>query len=277
MKNSKRNIVAIVALAALLSACSGDDGAIGPQGPQGETGAQGPQGDTGSQGDQGPTGSFGAYTIEVTNITHGQPMAPSAIILHEPGFNGFVAGEAASLGIETLAEGGSPDMLISEAQDATQFLDATTTAGINPPGETTALTTFLVPELDIDNVRITVASMLVDTNDAFIGVDAHDISNMTVGQQMTVFALIWDAGTEANLETSSTMPGPAATEAGGGGAGAGFDAARDDLIDAVRIHAGVVTSANASDASREGLSTSVLDQSDRFDSVGAKVVITRTR
>jgi hypothetical protein len=204
-------------------------------------------------------------------------MAPSAIIVHEPGYHAFASGQTASLGLENLAEGGSPDLLISEAQDAVQFLDAISTPGINGPGGSTDDMTVLVPELDIDNVRLSVATMLVDTNDAFAGINAKDISNMTVGESVTFMAPVWDAGTEANTETAATMPGPAATAAGGGGAPAGFDATRDDLIDAVRIHAGVVTSANASDASMEGLATSVLDQSDKFDNPGAKIVITRTR
>lgn len=286
MKNSRMKILAIATSALLLAACSGDDGAAGPAGaqgpagPQGAAGAQGPQGpqgEQGQQGGQGPNGGFGAYSVQVTNLTHGQPMAPTAIVVHEPGYNMFVSSQAASLGLESLAEGGSPSMLISEAQDSIWFLDAVNTDGINPPGATTTVTTVLVPELDIDNVQLSVATMLVDTNDAFAGFNAKDISNMAVGESRTFLAPVWDAGTEANLETASTMPGPAATAAGGGGASAGFDAARDDIIDAVRIHAGVVTSENANDPSMEGLSTSVLNQSDRFDNPSARITITRTR
>lgn len=87
----------------------------------------------------------------------------------------------------------------------------------------------------------------------------------------------WDAGTEANTETAATMPGPAASAAGGGGEAAGYDVVRDDLADAVRLHQGVVTSANADDPSREGLSTSVLTEAHRFDFPTSRVVITRTR
>lgn len=286
MKNSTLKILSVAAIAVILSACSGDDGedgATGPQGLQGPAGPAGPQGGDGGdgsqgpQGPQGPSGGFGAFNVTVTNLTHGQPMAPSAIIVHEPGYNAFMSGTPASLGLENLAEGGSPMMLIGEAQDAVQFLDAQPSAGINGPGATTQVVTVLVPELDLDNVRLSVATMLVDTNDAFAGINSKDISNMEVGASMTFIAPAWDSGTEANTETAATMPGPAASAAGGGGEAAGFDAARDDLVDAVRIHAGVVTSANAADPSLEGLSTSVLDQSDKFDNPTARIVITRTR
>ena len=280
MNNMKLKILAVTLSAVLLTACGGDDGDTGPQGPtgaQGEAGVQGVMGDQGAQGEQGPNGGFGAYSVVVTNLTHGQPMAPSAIVVHEPGYNMFVSGEPASLGLENLAEGGSPELLIGEAQDSVWFLDAVNSAGINGPGSATSVTTLLVPELDIDNVRLSVATMLVDTNDGFAGINAKDISNMAIGDTMTFTAPVWDSGTEANTETAATMPGPAATAAGGGGAAAGFDAARDDLVDAVRIHAGVVTNENSVDTSMEGLASSVLDQSDKFDNPAARIVITRTR
>lgn len=267
-------------MAVLLTACNGDDGeagVAGPQGAQGPTGAEGPAGPQGPTGDQGPVGGFGAYSVSVTNLTHGQPMAPSAIIVHEPGYNLFMAGQPSTLGLENLAEGGSPAMLIGEAQNDLAFLDAVNSDGINGPGGTTDIITVLVPELDMDNVKLSLATMLVDTNDAFAGVNAKDISNMAIGETRVFIAPVWDAGTEANTETAATMPGPAASAEGGGGAAAGFDAARDDLIDAVRIHAGVLTKENATDPSLEGLSTSILDQSDKFDNPGAKIVVTRTR
>lgn len=283
MNTSKLKILGVALTAVLLTACSGDDGETGSSGPQGAegpigvAGPAGPAGPTGDQGLQGPVGGFGAYSVTVTNLTHGQPMAPSAIVVHEPGYDIFVSGQPASLGLEELAEGGSPALLIGEAQNSIAFLDAVNSEGINGPGGTTDITTVLVPELDMDNVKLSVATMLVDTNDAFAGINAKDISNMALGESRTFLAPVWDSGTEANTETAATMPGPAATGAGGGGAAAGFDAARDDLVDAVRIHAGVVTKENADDPSMEGLSTSILDQSDKFDNPGARIVITRTR
>lgn len=224
-------------------------------------------GDGEQGGPQGPIGGFGAFNVTVTNLTHGQPMAPAAIIVHEPGYYAFASGLPSSLGLENLAESGSPAMLISEAQDAVQFLDAVASFGINGPRMTTEFNTVLVPEFDLDNVRLSVATMLVDTNDDFAGISAKDISNMAVGESMMFTAPAWDAGTDANTETADSMPGPAA----------GFDAVRNDLMDAVRNHAGVVTNMNASDPSMEGLASFILNQTDRFDNPPARIVITRTR
>ena len=168
-------------------------------------------------------------------------------------------------------------MEIEEAMDSTDFLDAQNSGGILGPKTSSDMFTLVVPELDADDLRLTVTTMLVNTNDAFTGLNAADVSNMSVGDSKTFMTVTWDAGTEANTETAATMPGPAAGAAGGGGEAAGYDPVRDDLADVVRLHTGVTTNANATDPSREGLATSVLTEGHRFDFPTSRVVITRTR
>ena len=282
MNMNKLSLALLPLIAVLATGCGGDDGdngATGPAGSAGVNGTDGTNGSDGANGVDGTNGNLAIFTVQLTNLTYGQPFSPAAIVLHEPGFNTFIDGESASIGLEHMAEGGDPAGLMSEALAATQYLDAVTTGGATPPKSTGAMSTLLVPLLDIDNLRISFTTMLVDTNDAFTALNAADISNMTVGQSMSFMAPTWDAGTEANTETASTMPGPAASAAGGGGASAGFDAARDDLFDLVHFHRGVVTNANAnaSDGSKEGLSTSVLTEADRWDNPTARIVVTRTR
>ena len=280
MNINKISLALLPLIAVLASGCGGDDGndgAVGPAGPAGMDGANGADGSNGSNGADGTNGNLAVFTVQLTNLTYSQPFSPAAIILHEPGYNAFVDGDAASLGLEQLAEGGNPAEVMAEALAATQYLDAVATSGATAPRSIGAMSTLLVPLLDVDNLRISFTTMLVDTNDAFTGINAADISNMTVGQSVSFMTPTWDSGTEANTETASTMPGPAAGAAGGGGASAGFDAARDDLFDLVHFHPGVVTSANASDSSKEGLSSSVLTEADRWDNPTARIVITRTR
>ncbi|MHC6647990.1 spondin domain-containing protein [Alteromonas sp. HB246098] len=282
MTNPIVKLSTLLMLSALLAAC-GDDGDTGPQGPAGPQGEAGIDGQDGADGEDGADGQDGingnsaVYTVQITNLTYSQPFAPAAVILHEPGFHSFSEGEPASMGIEIMAEGGDPSMVISEAAESTDFLDALSSEGILGPRSMGAELTLVVPELDADNLRLTVTTMLVNTNDAFTGLNAANVSNMAVGDIKTFMTVTWDAGTEANTETAATMPGPAASAAGGGGAAAGYDVVRDDFADAVRLHQGVVTSANANDPSREGLSTSVLTEAHRFDFPTSRVVITRTR
>ena len=279
MNNAITKLSTLLMLSALLAAC-GDDGDTGPQGPagpQGEAGIDGQDGADGEDGQDGINGNSAVYTVQITNLTYSQPFAPAAVILHEPGFYSFEEGEPASMGIEIMAEGGDPSMVISEAIESTDFLDAQNSGGILGPRSMGAELTLVVPELDADDLRLTITTMLVNTNDAFTGVNAADVSNMAIGDAKTFMTVTWDAGTEANTETAATMPGPAAGATGGGGEAAGYDAVRDDLVDAIRLHQGVVTSANANDPSREGLSTSVLTEAHRFVFPTSRVVITRTR
>mgnify|MGYP001293810338 CR=1 FL=1 len=279
MKNPIVKLSTLLILSALVSAC-GDDGDTGPQGPagpQGETGVDGTDGQDGADGQDGVNGNSAVYTVQITNLTYAQPFAPAAIVLHESGYHAFAEGEAASMGIEVMAEGGNPAMVIEEAMDSTDFLDAQNSGGILGPKTSSDMFTLVVPELDADDLRLTVTTMLVNTNDAFTGLNAADVSNMSVGDSKTFMTVTWDAGTEANTETAATMPGPAAGAAGGGGEAAGYDPVRDDLADVVRLHTGVTTNANATDPSREGLATSVLTEGHRFDFPTSRVVITRTR
>ncbi|MBA6349324.1 MULTISPECIES: spondin domain-containing protein [unclassified Colwellia] len=283
MNINKISLVLLPLIAVLATGCGGDDGSngtagqAGAAGTAGTAGVDGTDGTNGADGTNGTNGNLAVFTVQLTNLTYSQPFSPAAIILHEPGYHAFIDGEAASLGLEQLAEGGDPTELLAEALAATQYLDATTTDGATGPRSVGTMSTLVVPLLDVDNLRLSFTTMLVDTNDAFTGLNAADISNMTVGQSMSFMAPTWDSGTEANTETATTMPGPAAGAAGGGGASAGFDAARDDLFDLVHFHRGVVTNANANDESKEGLSTSVLTEADRWDNPTSRIIVTRTR
>ena len=81
---------------------------------------------------------------------------------------------------------------------------------------------------------------------------------------MKLTARAYDTGTEANTESADTVPGPAA----GGGAQEGFNAARDDVRDAVFVHAGVITA-------DDGLTSSTLSFTNRWDNPVMQVEIER--
>ena len=118
-----------------------------------------------------------------------------------------------------------------------------------------------VVEADLADSFISVATMLVNTNDGFTGVNAMAIGEMAVGDTQTVRSIVYDAGTEANTETAGTIPGPA-------DGGEGFNQVRDDRADQVTMHSGVVSN-------DDGLAGSVLDEQHRFDNPAAMIMITR--
>jgi len=198
------------------------------------------------------------YEISVTNLTNNQPFSPPVAVLHGRIYHAWQDGGAASTALEMLAEGGDGSALLDDARTDKSVAD--TDAGTSPIGPG-ATQTFSVMSKKDSQRRITLATMLVNTNDGFTGVDGLDVSKLKIDETMTVLVGAYDAGTEANTETADTVPGPAA-------GGEGFNAARDDLVDRVTVHAGVVTQ-------DDGLSTSALDVSHRFDNPVARIVVTR--
>ncbi len=196
-----------------------------------------------------------SYQLVVSNLTYAQPMSPVAVVLHDEGAL-WAIGESASLELETLAESGDNTSLL--AQDI--VLAGQSGAGLIMPGMSETIDISIV---DNEPSYLSLATMLVNTNDAFTGINAMQLSNLAVGESISVTTSSYDSGTEKNTEALATIPGPAS-----GGQGEGFNEMRDDS-DKVAMHSGVVTV-------DDGLSTSALTQAHRFDNPTLKITISRT-
>ena len=194
-----------------------------------------------------------SYEVSVTNLTYGQPMSPIGVALHSEG-QLWMVGESASAELEQMAEGGDNSALL-----ALSVVNASA-SGDAPfgPGATQTVTVTIE---DTTDSKLSLVSMLVNTNDAFTGLNAIDLASLAAGDSWTGYAGVYDAGTEANSEMAGTIPGPI-------DGGTGFDAARDD-VDFVAMHPGVVSM-------DDGLATSVLTQAHRFDNPAVYITITRT-
>ncbi len=203
---------------------------------------------------QAPLVTAKFYRIDATNLTNNQPMSPLAVALHQNG-SFWMLNEVASVALETLAEGGDNSLLLSES-----FVGSSVSgSGILAPGDIQSATV----NIDIQGtLYLSVATMLVNTNDAFTGISRLDVTNMMVGESIELNSKAYDSGTEANSEAMGTMPGPA-------DGGEGFNAIRDD-DDFVSVHRGVVTI-------DDGLPTSRLNESHRFDNPVIKITVTRTQ
>ena len=59
-----------------------------------------------------------AYEVTITNLTDGQPLTPPLIATHRRPIHVFEVGEAASLGIQELAENGNLAPLLGALEDA---------------------------------------------------------------------------------------------------------------------------------------------------------------
>lgn len=198
-----------------------------------------------------------SYEVAVANLTASQPLSPLAVALHGDGYAMWSIGASASSGLEQMAEGGDNTELLAEAGSATDGV--TSGNGLILPGQSDTL---IIEADQASDLALSLASMLVNTNDAFTGLNARSVASMAVGAVQTVNLRVYDAGTEANSESAATIPGPA-------GGGEGYNPLRDDN-DAVRGHSGVVTNA-------DGLSSSALSEAHRFDNPVARVTITRLK
>jgi len=199
-----------------------------------------------------------SYELTLSNLSSNQPLSPLAVAIHGSSYSAWSIGEASSLGLEHLAESGDGTIFLTEATNAGAFTTAAG-AGLILPG---ASETLGVETIVSDDLNLTVATMFVNTNDAFIGRQGLKLADLTLGEEMTFFLPIYDAGTEANSELAGTIPGPA-------DGGEGFNAVRDD-VNVVSRHPGVVTN-------EDGYADSILDSSHRFDAPGAKLVLKRTQ
>jgi len=198
------------------------------------------------------------FRISVTNLTANQPLSPLAVIAHKDTYHAFMDGQPASSGLEILAEGGDNSTLLAAAEADSAHLDSNSGSGAIGPGATSSVE---VSVTEGSMAHLSLVSMLVNTNDGFTALNAYDVSGLTLNQSQSMMLPAWDAGTEANSEASGTIPGPA-------DGGEGYNAARDDLVNFVAIHRGVISA-------DDGLNSSILDESHRFDNPVARVMIER--
>lgn len=198
------------------------------------------------------------YTVSVANLTANQPMSPLAVLVHNSDFQLFEVGHSASVALEHLAEGGSNAELIAMMNDDDNIDQGISGNGLLLPGASDEVTISINPNRF---GYLSVASMLVNTNDAFVGEAGLPLKSLAVGESYIMNMNVWDSGTELNDELAATIPGPA-------GGGEGFNADRNDSSDMVAFHTGVISQ-------DDGLTDSALSANHRFLNPGAKVTITR--
>lgn len=187
----------------------------------------------------------GTFTITVENVSgaHGALMTPIAPVFwaaHDDSFSLFTAGSPDNgMGLETLAEDGSPADLVASHTGAAGILAlGASTAVDERPGEDGASMpgehfSFEVTP-DADHPYLTIAAMVVESNDAFVAFPStgmrlldmtgapRDAAELEAG--IATMLGVWDAGTEANQ-----VPGVGADQPIRGGGGTGADDPQDSV------------------------------------------------
>ena len=164
------------------------------------------------------------YQVSITNVTRGVSFTPILAITHKAGSPLFTLGAPASSELAAIAEGGATGPFKDALFASGIAMDAASSSGLLAPGATASL----IVKADGDFDYLTVAAMLLPTNDGFIAVNGMKLPDGK--KTATVFSPAYDAGSENNDESCASIPGPLCNgEAFSDGQGEGF----------VHIHAGI--------------------------------------
>ena len=205
------------------------------------------------------------FQVTLTNLTAGQPLSPAAVILHDRQWHSFETGQPASSELEHLAEAGDNSHLLDTASMDEAVYLAESGSGIIAPGHYESFQV-QASENNLGTLSLSVLSMLVNSNDAIVALNGAALDTLEINESTSFELLTYDSGTEANTETADTIPGPAAE----GGDREGYNSQRDDVRDAVYVHAGVITH-------DDGLNTSTLSEMHRWDHPAVMLRVERIR
>ena len=194
------------------------------------------------------------YEVTVTNLTRGQRFTPVLVATHEDGFHLFQLGQPASPQLKTLAEEGNTGPMVALLSNMPTVIGEVVSSPPPPPldrltgpGKSIILIVRGGGRFD----RISVAAMLIPTNDAFFAVDGIPLPRSE--RPTTVFVPAYDAGTERNDELCSSIPGPGfmecVTPSNPSGDGGGAQVNQGEGF--VHIHAGIHGIGNISPAMRD--------------------------
>lgn len=146
-------------------------------------------------------------TLETMDGGVAVPLSPGVYAVHSGMAHLFTPGEAASDGLEALAEDGMPGDLAEEVADADGVLDSgafTTPTGSDEhaplrPGDTYEFS--VEAGADADSA-LSLATMFVQSNDLFYAPEPGGVSLFEDGEpvegEVTSSVRLWDAGTEKN-------------------------------------------------------------------------------
>ena len=196
------------------------------------------------------SGATATYRVTIANLAPGQPLTPPLVVLHRPTISIVEAGAPASEGLQQLAENGNPAVLVdslsgNDAVGAVAVGEHPIASGGIPGAAAIPSVATIEVTADRGANRISVASMLICTNDGFSIV--HDAKAPgKVGQTSTFFSHAYDAGTEVNTEAFADLVPPCQGLVGVTGDAEGTGMSNPDLTEGgvVAPHMGIAGEAD---------------------------------
>ena len=140
------------------------------------------------------------FDVTITNNSP-QVVTPPFLVTHRSNIAVFTVGGAAVAPLATLAETGSPAELVASIGASPSVGEALAGDGPVLPGESKTIRITTSGGADY----LTATAMFATTNDAFWAIQAIPLPSSGTTD---VTATVYDAGTEANNELCSHIPGP---------------------------------------------------------------------
>lgn len=152
------------------------------------------------------SGELQTFDVTITNLSESQPISPPVVVTHDSDVSFWQRGAAASAGIVAIAEDGDPAVAF-DALSALIGSGVTDVVNVGQPLTRAGTThedfsdtvTFTIDGHPGD--RLSVAGMLICTNDGFVGVDSLRLTR----DGAEGYANGYDAGSEINTERSEDI------------------------------------------------------------------------
>ncbi|MGH3029653.1 MAG: spondin domain-containing protein [Gaiellaceae bacterium] len=174
-------------------------------------------------------GSTKTWRVTIENLTPAgpgapgsQPLSPPLFVVHSKKADVWSVGGVASHPVAAIAEDANNAPAESALTELRGVRDVFTGAGGPIPSGTSR--TYTVESRGKFN-RLSVVSMLVNTNDAFTGLDSYRLR----GDGARLHRMAYDAGSEHNNELAGFIPGPCCGNA----------FVRDPEGELIRMHPGI--------------------------------------
>jgi hypothetical protein len=152
------------------------------------------------------------FEVTFTDLTSGQPLTPAVAATHRGKNELFRVGRTASFGLKEIAENGNNGPMLTRLGSDDDVSDVVEAPGgplvpAGSPGDAMfgQSTTFSI-EAERGARFLSLAAMLICTNDGFTGVNALKLPKP--GDSVTVETAGYDAGTELNTEDFADIVPP---------------------------------------------------------------------
>ncbi len=141
------------------------------------------------------------YHVTITNLTYSINFTPILVASHRKPVAIFDLGAPAGDDLSAIAEGGDIGPLTTTLNAHSQVVDVQNSGGLLKPGHSVTV----IVSGEHGARYISLASMMLPTNDGFIGLDSAEVSKKG---SVTYYSPGYDAGSEANDELCANIPGP---------------------------------------------------------------------